>query len=72
MFYRIVTVDEMHLSFMPEKKAIDAVFILRRMQEVYCVKGKSCMCFVDREKAFDSVPRKVLEWAVMKKTRSHQ
>ena len=25
------------------------------------------MCFVDLEKAFDSVPRKVLEWAMRKK-----
>ena len=24
------------------------------------------MCFVDIEKAFDSVPRKVLEWAMRK------
>ena len=25
------------------------------------------MCFVDREKALDRVPRKVLEWAMRKK-----
>ena len=25
------------------------------------------MCFVDLEKAFDGVPRKVLEWAMRKK-----
>ena len=27
----------------------------------------SCMCFVYLEKAFDRVPRKVLEWALRKK-----
>ena len=32
---------------------IDAVFVMRGMQEEYHAKGKSCMCFVDLEKAFD-------------------
>ena len=44
------------------------MFILRRMQEEYHAKGKQLyMCFVDLEKSFDSVPRKVLEWAMGKK-----
>ena len=30
---RIVFVDEMQFGFMPERGTIDAVFILRRMQE---------------------------------------
>ena len=41
---RIVTVDEMQLGLMPERGRIDAVFILRRMQEEYHAKGKSCIC----------------------------
>ena len=28
---------------------------------------KSCMCFVNLEKAFDRVPRKVIEWALRRK-----
>ena len=40
---------------------------LRRMPEEYHAKGKSCMCFVDLEKAFDIVQRKVLEWAMRRK-----
>ena len=53
---------------MPERGIIDAVFILRRMQEEYHAKGKKLYkCFVDLEKALDRVQRKVLEWAMWKK-----
>ena len=41
--------------------------ILRRLQEENDVKGKKLHWFVDLEKAFDRVPRKVLEWAVRQK-----
>ena len=37
---RIVSVDEMQFGLMPERGTIDAVFILRRMQEDYQAKGK--------------------------------
>ena len=37
---RVVCVDEMQFGFMPERGTIDAVFILRRMQEEYRAKGK--------------------------------
>ena len=58
----------MQLGFMPERVTIDAVFILRRMEEEYHVKGeKLYMCFVDPEKALNTVPRKVLGWAMRKK-----
>ena len=47
---------------MPGKGTIDAVFIVRRLQEEYLDKEKQLyMCFVDLEKAFDKVPRRVLE-----------
>ena len=47
---------------------IDAVFILRRLQKECHAKGKKLnMCFVDLEKALDSVPRKVMDWAMRKK-----
>ena len=58
----------MHFGFMPERGTIDAVFILRRLQEEYHAKGKNWyMCFVDFEKAFDREPRKELEWTMRKK-----
>ena len=63
MPHRIVTVDEMQFGVMAERSTIVAVFILRKMQEKCHAKGKLLyMCFVDLEKVFDRVPRKVLEW----------
>ena len=42
--------------------------MLKKLHEEYHAKGKKvCMCFVDQEKAFSIVRRKVLEWAMMKK-----
>ena len=47
----------------------DALFILRRMQEKFREKEKKLyMCFVDLEKAFDRVTRKVMKWALRKKS----
>ena len=64
----IVSDGEMQFGFMPERGTIDAVFILRRMQEEYHAKWKELyMCFVDLVKAFVRVPKKVLEWALGKK-----
>ena len=41
---------------------------MRRLQEEYLDKDKKLyMCFVDLEKAFDRLLRKVLEWAMTKK-----
>ena len=45
---------------------MDAMFIARKMQEEYQKKDKK-LCFVDMEKAFGRVPRKVMEWATRKK-----
>ena len=63
----MVKVDVMQFGFMPGKGVIDAVFILRRLQEEYLDKKKKLyICFNDLEKAFDRVPRKVLEGAMRK------
>ena len=50
---------------MPGKETIDALFILRMLQEEYLNKNKKLyICFVDLEKAFDRVLRKVIEWVM--------
>ena len=61
----------MQFEFMPGKGTVNAIFIVRRMQEEYQTKDKKlCMCFVDMEKAFDRLSRKVMEWAMRKKSLS--
>ena len=65
----LVKVDDMQFGFMLGKGTTDALFILRRMQEEFSEREKKLyMCFVDLEKAFDRVPRKVMEWALRKKS----
>ena len=48
---------------------MDAIFIVRRMQEEYQKKDKKLyMCiFVDMERAFDRVSRKAMEWTMREK-----
>ena len=63
----LVMIDEMQFGFMPGKGTTHALFILKRMQEEFRGREKKLYeCFVDLEKAFDRVPRKVMEWALKK------
>jgi hypothetical protein len=65
---KMVEIDEMQCGFMPGKGTVDALFMARMLQDRYGrKKRKLYMCFVDLEKAFDRVPRKVIEWALRKK-----
>ena len=62
---KTVTTDLMQFCLMPGKGTIDAVFILRTIREEYLAKQKKLhMHIVDMEKAFNRVPRKVMEWAM--------
>ena len=64
----MVTINEMQCGFMPGRGTVDALYMVRMLQEKYARKKKKLyMCFVDLEKAFDRVPRKVIEWALRKK-----
>ena len=57
--------DEMQFSFVPGRGTTDAIFIVRQLQEKYIAAKKQLyLAFVDLEKAFNRVPRKVLCWAL--------
>ena len=65
---KVVRIDEMQYGFMPGKGTVDALFIARILQERYGRKKKKLyVCFVDFEKAFDRVPRMVIDWYLRKK-----
>jgi len=62
-----IVIDDMQFGFMKGKETTDAIFMARQMQENLNVKGKKLYFgFVDLEKAFDRVPRKVISWAMCK------
>ena len=62
-----IYIDDMQFGFMPGRGTTDAIFILRQLQEKHLAKNKKLyFAFVDLEKAFDRVPRKVIWWAMRK------
>ena len=55
----------MQFGFVPGRGTTDAISIIRQLQEKYIIANKPLyFAFVDLEKAFDRVPRKVLWWAL--------
>ena len=50
-----VVINDMQCGFMEDRGTIDAIFILRQLQEKHLVAGKTLyLAFIDLEKAFDS------------------
>ena len=64
---RLTQIDDMQFGFMKGKGTTDAIFMARKTQENFRVKGKKLYCvFVDLQKAFHRVPREVISWAMRK------
>ena len=56
-----VKIDDMQFGFVPGKGTVDAIFMVRQLQEKFLEKRKDLFfAFVDLEKAFDRVPREVV------------
>ena len=61
-----VSINNMQFGFMPGRGTTEAIFILKKLQEKYLQKKKNIFAFVDLEKAFNRVPRRILWWAMQK------
>jgi len=65
-----VIIHDNQFGFMPGRGTVDAVFVLRRVQENILElerNSKRYWTFVDSEKAYDRVPREVMYWSLRRK-----
>ena len=64
---QVVSIDDSQFGFVRGRGTTDAIFVVMQLQEKYLAVNKRLyMAFVDLEKAFDHVPRKVIWWALRK------
>ena len=64
---QLVSIEDSQFGFVPGRGTTDTIFVVRQLQEKYLAANKRLyMAFVDLEKAFDQVPRKIIWWALRK------
>ena len=62
-----MSIDDSQFGFVPGRGTTDAIFVEKQLQEKYLAANKRLyMAFVDLEKAFDGVPRKIIWWVLRK------
>ena len=62
---KMVNIHKMQFAYVPGRGTTDAIFVVRQLQEKYnAAKKPLYFAFVDLEKAFDRIPRRVLWWAL--------
>ena len=64
---KLIKVDGLQFGFHPGRSTTDEIFIMRQLQEKLSEKKKLYHDFVDLEKAFNQVPRKVIKWELRRK-----
>ena len=63
----LVSINDSQFGFIPGRGTTDKIFVVRQLQEKYLTANKRLYkAFIDLEKAFDRMPRKVIWWALRK------
>ena len=64
---QVVSIDDSQFGSVPGRGTLDAIFVVRQLQEKYLAVNKRLyMAFLDLEKSLDCVPWKVIWWALKK------
>ena len=63
---QLVSIEDSQFGFVPGRGTTDAVFVVRQLRDYLAANKRLYMAFVDLEKAFDGVARKVIRWVLKK------